>query len=49
MPPECPPVCWLLTMDWARVFWTRFTQRWYTGSQYGRKPLWRAVATDDRH
>lgn len=41
--------CFLLTMAWARVFWTRLTQRWYTGSQYGRKPLWSAVATEDRH
>lgn len=39
----------MLTMAWASVFWTRLTQRWYTGSQYGRKPLCRAVATDDRH
>ena len=27
----------------------RETHRWNTGSQYGRKPDFRAVATDERH
>jgi hypothetical protein len=39
----------LLTMCWFRVCSTRETHRRYTGSQYGRKPDCRAVATLDRH
>lgn len=37
------------TWVWWRVWATRATQRWKTGSQYGRKPDCRAVATEDRH
>lgn len=38
-----------LTMCWLSVCSTSEMQRRKTGSQYGRKPDWRAVATDDRH
>jgi hypothetical protein len=47
----CTPFPWenILTMCWFSVCSTRETHRRYTGSQYGRKPDCRAVATLDKH
>jgi len=39
----------MATCVWWRVCATRETHRWNTGSQYGRKPDCKAVATDERH
>ena len=39
----------LATCTWCRVWAIRETQRWNTGSAYGRKPVCSAVATDDKH